>query len=180
MITQREQILQNSIENTRLVSCTLCSKQIQLRHLFQHEKEECSYRIITCSHPDCNEQYPAHLLKHHEQFECQSQQIQYKKWLIERARLRSNYPRPWGIDMIFNDNENTQHQQEENGEIDEEGEIKVGEGDEQKNNELKIVDLSENENENEDGKLNSNKNFKSRNSESFNSKDFDDDLEQYL
>jgi hypothetical protein len=45
--------------------------------------------------------FVAHQKRHHEVYECLSEQRRYQRWLIERARERSHYPRPWGIEMTY-------------------------------------------------------------------------------
>lgn len=48
-------------------------------------------------YPDCQQKVPAHKLKLHYRYECRSYQIKHRHMLIERARIRNNYSRPWGI-----------------------------------------------------------------------------------
>jgi len=40
---------------------------------------------------------PIHLLQHHMLFECASAEYRMHNVMVERARMRINYPRPWGI-----------------------------------------------------------------------------------
>lgn len=59
---------------------------------------------MACSYSDCSlgagrgeASIPAHLLQHHLRFECDSAARKQRFLLVERARRRVLYPRPWGI-----------------------------------------------------------------------------------
>mmetsp|Transcript_11675 Transcript_11675/g.11714 ORF Transcript_11675/g.11714 Transcript_11675/m.11714 type:complete len:362 (+) Transcript_11675:174-1259(+) len=106
-IKAREELLDKAKQQNALVPCSMCSEQIRTRDLDLHESEQCAYRYVTCPHEDCQEEVAAHELKYHLSHKCMSEAVTRRTWLIERARRRRGYPRPWGyeipLDEEFND-----------------------------------------------------------------------------
>jgi hypothetical protein len=106
LVVARERVLERAMETTAVLQCTDCSAKIQARHMLKHMEQACPYRKMKCPHPDCGEEFPAHQKKKHFNYSCKSEFVTKKKWLIKRARERINYPRPWGIEFNFsNDDE---------------------------------------------------------------------------
>jgi hypothetical protein len=82
----------------------LCSELIKQRDMGRHQSLECPHRLISCPHADCRKEIQAHLLEDHLNYSCESSKIKKRLWLIERARMRSNYARPWGFSITVGPN----------------------------------------------------------------------------
>lgn len=95
----RLRFVEQGMHLNELTVCTLCSETMRVRDLKQHEGQECDHRRIACIHADCNEKFPAHMLPVHLQYHCRSDQILRRSFLVRRARQRTNYARPWGIQL---------------------------------------------------------------------------------
>jgi len=63
---------------------------------------QCSHRLVSCPHTSigCSvHEIPANELDHHLLYDCESKPWNERSLLVERARQRQNYPRPWGISL---------------------------------------------------------------------------------
>ena len=103
-VLNRENILE--LSKTDKLKCGLCSKTVRAGDMEDHDNLHCLYRMVNC--PNVNDGCTAtgiqfHELEHHLQFDCDSNENQNRDILIERARQRSNYPRPWGIRVNMED-----------------------------------------------------------------------------
>jgi hypothetical protein len=101
----RDDILERKAKKAKPVLCQFCSESMMKKDLKKHVKNECLHRTISCIHPDCKETMQAHGLEDHLKYKCTSIAIKKKIWLITRARRRSNYPRPWGIEISVDGDE---------------------------------------------------------------------------
>ena len=54
---------------------------------------------MECPHIDCGAEMQAHGLERHLKYSCASSFVKYRVWLIETARRKRDYPRPWGADV---------------------------------------------------------------------------------
>ena len=90
--------------NLTKIHCMLCSELIKQRDMGRHQSLECPHRLISCPHADCRKEIQAHLLEDHLNYSCESSKIKKRLWLIERARMRSNYARPWGFSITVGPN----------------------------------------------------------------------------
>jgi len=97
----RRSILSQAELAMTLFPCTLCSENVPQRDMAVHQLNECPHRLVACRYLDCGlgrvPSIQAHLLQHHLRFECDSPSRKERFMLVERARQRVNYPRPWGI-----------------------------------------------------------------------------------
>lgn len=100
-VLARESILQKAESENTPIICEDCSAKIPARHIIKHMDELCPYRLVSCPHPDCDALFPYHRMHNHLSYQCQSEAVLSKRWLIERARARTNYPRPWGFDLEY-------------------------------------------------------------------------------
>ena len=121
----RDRIVEDSAEERAAVTCPNCSERMPHRDLVSHQKEDCPHRLVPCSHSDCKSLLQAHDLARHLRYECASQYQKNKAFLVEIARRKRNYPRPWGAEINI---------------------IKAKNGENDENDEL-IVALSESEND---------------------------------
>jgi hypothetical protein len=101
MSQERSVHVNNWMASQQMTRCTLCSQEVMLRELLEHERKSCVYRLVSCPYEDCQMKFAAHQRRHHEVYECVSEQRKYQRWLVERARERSQYARPWGIEMTY-------------------------------------------------------------------------------
>ena len=82
------------------VPCPDCSQGVRRRALALHAALVCPHRPVQCPHLDCDAgSLPAHHLATHLRLECASRMARRKAWLVERARERVGYARPWGIEI---------------------------------------------------------------------------------
>lgn len=102
----RDDILERKAKKAKPVLCQFCSESIMKKDLKKHVKNECIHRTISCIHPDCEITMQAHNLDEHLKYKCTSISIKKKIWLISRARKRCDYPRPWGIEISVDGDEN--------------------------------------------------------------------------
>lgn len=65
-----------------------------------HTTAKCVHRMVLCPNIGCSiKTVKAHRLDHHLKFECDSKVAVGRRILIEKARKRLNYPRPWGLEI---------------------------------------------------------------------------------
>ena len=81
--------------------CELCAEPVRVRDLDEHNKNLCPFRTVPCQYADCKDLICANQLKHHLKLECKSRELKRTTMLINRARKRLNYPRPWGFEMTL-------------------------------------------------------------------------------
>ena len=98
-ITKIKKVAEVAAINVTKIPCMLCSEMVKQRDMSRHQSLECPHRIIFCPHADCRKEIQAHLLEDHLNYSCESYKIKKRLWLIERARERSNYARPWGFSI---------------------------------------------------------------------------------
>jgi hypothetical protein len=116
--------LQAAVTN-KLHPCPNCSEMVRAKKMKQHEDQECPHRLVFCPNKDCRRIIQAHNLEHHLRFTCESNSIRkrlvacsnqlcvnsdcfyillfipIRYWLVQRARERTNYPRPWGVTLCM-------------------------------------------------------------------------------
>ena len=92
--SRNEKIVRFNDQNI-LNACPKCSTSVRKRDQENHDMNACPHRVIKCPHKDCEESLQAHNLKYHLKFECESDEVQTRHILIQRARERSNYVRDW-------------------------------------------------------------------------------------
>ena len=90
---------------------------------------------MECPHIDCGAEMQAHGLERHLKYSCASSFVKYRVWLIETARRKRDYPRPWGADVqiasadaainssidTVNDNEKEEEEEERGTYTDDDG-----------------------------------------------------------
>jgi hypothetical protein len=81
-----------------MVVCEACSEEVRRRDLTRHSRLACPHRDVSCT-LGCGDQVPAHRLAYHLRFDCV--RALEKAFLVQRARLRSGYPRPWALEIEF-------------------------------------------------------------------------------
>ena len=100
----REEILSKAFNKDVLVPCSNCGIEVKARDLMRHENSDCEYRRIYCPREDCHELVQQRDMKDHLKFTCRSKMFFRRCWMVNRARERLNYPRPWGIEIpLFDD-----------------------------------------------------------------------------
>jgi len=99
IISRRNELVGTADDLNKMFPCALCSENVRVRDYDNHDTNECVHRIIRCPHSDCREEMQAHSLNEHLQYHCNSVAVKKRVWLIERARKRTNYPRPWGVEV---------------------------------------------------------------------------------
>ncbi len=99
IVMHRNQIISESSNNNMLLPCHLCSELVKRKYTEAHLKDDCPHRIINCPNTDCNITFQAHSLSEHLKYACNSSTIKQKLFLVQKARERTNYPRPWGIEI---------------------------------------------------------------------------------
>jgi hypothetical protein len=103
-ISKIKMIAEIAAINLTKIPCMLCSELIKQRNMSRHQSLECPHRLIFCPHADCRKEIQAHVLEDHLNYYCESSKVKKRQWLIERARTRSNYARPWGFSITVNNN----------------------------------------------------------------------------
>ena len=99
--------------------------------MHSHQAAICPHRLVQCPHIDCSAEIQAHGLERHLKYSCASSFVKYRVWLIETARRKRDYPRPWGADVRIAvadinssssamDNDEKEEKEEE-GEMEQEG-----------------------------------------------------------
>ena len=89
------------IKNT-LIACEQCGDKVRSRDMTEHMALDCPFRLVHCEQEDCDVRVQANLMNNHLKFSCQSKMLRRTSLLISRARKRLNYPRPWGIIVSTN------------------------------------------------------------------------------
>ena len=117
LVVARDRILEKAADTMTVLQCSDCSAKIQARNMMRHMEQSCPYRKVRCPHPDCQEEFPAHQKRWHISYECRSEAVARKKWLIQRARERLNYPRPWGVEFVYSSKTDAEeeHVEQEDG-----------------------------------------------------------------
>lgn len=100
-IRKREAWLEQRMHDK--ATCPLCSIEVKLASLEHHMATKCSHRTVVCPNRGCNKRMSHVLLKDHVKFDCCSPEVKRRMWMIQQARQRQRYPRPWGIVMEYND-----------------------------------------------------------------------------
>ena len=92
-------MLLDSASERLSITCAQCSEWMPLRDMHSHQVAVCPFRLVPCLHADCRAAIQAHGLERHLQYACASAFVKYRVWLIETARRKRDYPRPWGADV---------------------------------------------------------------------------------
>jgi len=119
-IAARMQQLSLVEQRDEVVPCDACGEELRRRALPRHLRSSCPYRVVNCPHEDCGSLVQHHMLPTHLKLDCPYEQN--KAFLVQRARQRSGYARPWALEVDFppapstlvaEDAETTQEAQEE-------------------------------------------------------------------
>lgn len=99
LVKHRNQIITESVSNNSLIPCRLCSEPVKRKDIESHLNNDCPHRIVTCPNLDCSITFQAHSLSEHLKYSCSSSLVKQRLFLVQKARERTNYPRPWGIEI---------------------------------------------------------------------------------
>lgn len=100
LFARKKYLSEAELNNTKF-PCVLCSELTRHRDMQHHLSSECGQREVNCPRGDCTNglKLPFYRLQHHLKYECDSRSQRATHLLIERARTRCQYPRPWGISV---------------------------------------------------------------------------------
>ena len=98
---KRRQILAAAEDHASAANCDQCGLSIRVKEMEEHLKIECVHRLVSCTYSDCRIKYQQHLQDYHLKYECESQKLAKRFFLIARARERSQYQRNWCVEIPF-------------------------------------------------------------------------------
>lgn len=82
-----------------LINCEACSEEVRRRSMDLHLKRTCPHRMVSCPQTNCGQLLQFHMIQYHLQVDCRY--ALEKAFLVQRARLRSGYARPWAVEISF-------------------------------------------------------------------------------
>ena len=98
-IAARMQQLSLVEQRDEVVPCDACGEEMPRRAAPRHRRGSCPYRVVHCPHEDCGSMVQHHMLSMHLKLDCPYEQN--KAFLVQRARQRSGYARPWALEVEF-------------------------------------------------------------------------------
>lgn len=98
-VQARDELVRGAINNSDVVECPLCSERMARAKVKTHTRRACAHRLVRCPYDDCGLSVQAHNLARHFKHDCESAAVLRRIYMIEAARKRTDYARPWGLEI---------------------------------------------------------------------------------
>jgi hypothetical protein len=98
-VQARNELVRGAINNSDVVECPLCSERMPRAKVKKHTRRACAHRLVRCPYDDCGLSVQHHNLARHFKHDCESAVVLRRIYMIEAARKRTHYARPWGLEI---------------------------------------------------------------------------------